>query len=248
MTHPLRFDPGKKWIYGFGIDWAGILITRLNNCSLGDYFQKHIFDPLNMNDTTFHPLRNPSIKERLATISIRGSDGVLQPGSIDVWLQDSEEVEMESGGYGLYCTPADYMKFLQALLPSSQEQQTNNPSILTEETLQEMFRPQLPSANWLTENAVDPRGISISGNVMFPSSPVNHGLGMIIHDTDLTETGARKGTAEGAGMTNTLWWVDRTSGVAGICFLNLLPYKDSQAVQLGKEYQAEVYRSLMSSR
>jgi hypothetical protein len=24
MTHPLRFDPGTKWIYGLGIDWVSI--------------------------------------------------------------------------------------------------------------------------------------------------------------------------------------------------------------------------------
>lgn len=30
MSHPLRFDPGTKWIYGLGIDWAGILVMRLN--------------------------------------------------------------------------------------------------------------------------------------------------------------------------------------------------------------------------
>jgi hypothetical protein len=29
MTHPLRFDPGTKWIYGFGIDWVGT--NKLSN-------------------------------------------------------------------------------------------------------------------------------------------------------------------------------------------------------------------------
>ena len=117
--------------------------------------------------------------------------------------------------------------------------------LLQEVMIEEMLRPQLPSAAWLTGNAIDPRGIAISGNVLFPSSPVNHALGFIVHDSDL-ETGARKGTAEGAGMTNTFWWLDRESGVAGLCFLNLLPYMDVQAVALAKEYQAQVYRSIAS--
>ncbi len=59
MAHALRFDPGKKWIYGFGIDWvstkdhlskkrltavvkAGILVGRLNKWKLGEYFKKNV--------------------------------------------------------------------------------------------------------------------------------------------------------------------------------------------------------------
>lgn len=197
-----------------------------------------------MESTTFHPLRDSGTKGRLASVSTRGPDGALKAGSIDVWLRDSEEMEMEPAGYGLYSTPSDYLQLLHALLPSSsQSSKSTSPSLLTEDMIKEMFRPHLPSAAWLTENAVDSRGITISGNVLFPSSPVNRALGFIVHDSDL-ETGTEKGTAEGAAMTNTLWWIDRENGVAGLCFLNLLPYMDIQAVALALEYQAQIYESI----
>lgn len=237
MIHPLRFDSGTKWIYGFGIDWAGILITRLNTskCTLGEYFRKHILGPLEMKSTTFRPLRGSNTKERLASISTRGPDGTLKPGSIDVWLRDSEEMEMEPAGWPLLHTsrlPQNSPRtptFLFSIVEDT------SPSLLTEDMIKEMFRPQVSSAAWLTENTVDPRGITISENALFPTSPVNQALGFIVHDSDL-ETGAKKGTAEGAGMTNTFWWLDRESGVAGLCFLNLLPYMDVQAVvALAKE-------------
>jgi CubicO group peptidase (beta-lactamase class C family) len=187
MTHPLRFDPRTKWIYGFGIDWAGILVARLNNCTLGSYFQKNIFDPLKM------ITRNPSIQNRLASITVRSPDGTLKPEPFNIWLKDSEEVEMESGGYGLFSTAADYVRFLQTFISDSSP-------LLKKESVDEMFKPQLLSEKWLSENAVDPKGIVISGNIMFPESPVNHGLGFILAGEDLP-TRCGKGAAEGGGMT-----------------------------------------------
>ena len=245
MKIPLRFEPGSKWCYGMGVDWAGLLVTRLNNCTLGTYFQKHIFDPLGMTSTTFRPLRNDNIKNRLASISVRAPDGSFKPGSMDVWLKDSEEIEMEPGGYGLYSTASDYIKFLNALLPppSSAPTSTSTP-ILSQTLITEMLDPQFPSSTWLTSNATDPKLIKISGNILDPSSPVNHGFGVLIHESDLEGLGTKAGTAEGAGMTNTFWWVDRKSGVAGLCFMNLLPYMDTGAVDVYREYVKEVYERI----
>ncbi|PGH10477.1 hypothetical protein AJ80_07520 [Polytolypa hystricis UAMH7299] len=240
MTFPLRFDPGKKWMYGFGIDWVGILVTRLNKCTLGEYFQKNIFDPLQMKSTTFRPTRNPEIRERLASIIPRDEQGNLQPKPVEIWLKESEQVAMESGGYGLYSTASDYIRFLQTFLMGAE-----NP-LLKKETVEEMFKPQLESAQWMRENAVDPKGIAISGNIMFPDAAVNHGLGFIIKDED-SSTGCKRGAAEGGGLTNTYWWIDRSSGVAGLVFLNMLPYMDTAAVNLWIDYQTKVYKALATS-
>lgn len=100
---------------------------------------------------------------------------------------------MDAGGYGLFSTPEDYIRFMQSLL-------SDESVLLKKETIDEMFRPQLPSAQWLRENVEDAKGVTISGNIMFPESPVNHGLGFIVADEDLP-TGCRKGSAEGGGLT-----------------------------------------------
>jgi len=236
MAHPVRFDPGTKWIYGFGIDWSAILVTRLNKCTLGEYYQKNIFDPLQMKSSTFRPMRNPSIRDRLSLITVRDEAGALKSESFDIWLKDSEEIEMESGGYGLYSTAEDQIRLLQTFV-------TDESPILKQETIDEMFRPQLQSPQWLRENAVDAKGIAISGNIMFPESAVNHGLGFIIAAEDLP-TGCKSGAAEGGGLTNTYWWIDRKSRVAGLVFLNLLPYMDSEAVKLWIDFQKQVYAAI----
>lgn len=236
MAHPLRFDPGTKWIYGFGIDWAGILVGRLNNCTLGEYFQKNIFDPLHMTSTTLRPTQNPKVQDRLASITVREKSGQLKPEPFNIWLKDSEEVKMDSGGYGLFSTAEDYISFLHTFI-------LDESPILSKESIDEMFKPQLPSSEWLRENAVDTKGVVISGNIMFPESPVNHGLGFILADEDLP-TGCKCGAAEGGGLTNTFWWIDRTAGVAGVVFLNMLPYMDTEAVQLWIKFQTKTYNKL----
>ncbi|KAK2792227.1 hypothetical protein FQN51_001886 [Onygenales sp. PD_10] len=249
MNFPLRFDPGTKWMYGFGLDWAAILITRLHNCTLDEYLSKHIFHPLSMTSTTFHPLRNPTIRSRLASIHARSeqpaSSTPFHPEPFEMWLKDSESLSLESGGYGLYSTPADFIKLLHALIAP-------DCPLLKSQTVQEMFRPQLASARWLREEAVDGKAVTIAGNILFPERAVNHGLGFVVLDDDgegegeggRYPNGCERGTAMGGGLTNTYWWIDRKSGVAGLVFLNMLPYMDSEAVRLWRDFQGRVYAAL----
>ncbi|KAK3066060.1 hypothetical protein LTS18_002071, partial [Coniosporium uncinatum] len=52
---PLIHEPGEGWAYGGGLDWAGVLVSRLSNdVTLEQYMQEHIFKPLGMESTTFH--------------------------------------------------------------------------------------------------------------------------------------------------------------------------------------------------
>ena len=50
---PLMFEPGKRWQYGQGLDWAGRLVESVSGMTLEEYFQKKIFQPLGMVDTSY---------------------------------------------------------------------------------------------------------------------------------------------------------------------------------------------------
>ena len=39
---PLMFEPGKRWQYGQGCDWAGRLVEAVSGGTLEDYFQEKI--------------------------------------------------------------------------------------------------------------------------------------------------------------------------------------------------------------
>ena len=47
------FEPGTRWQYGQGVDWAGRLVETLSGATLEDYFQQQIFRPLGMTDTSY---------------------------------------------------------------------------------------------------------------------------------------------------------------------------------------------------
>src|SRR5438477_237360 len=66
---PLMFEPGTRWQYGQGVDWAGRLVEKVSGLSLEDYFQQKILGPLEMRDTSYIL---PAAKfERLVSMSER---------------------------------------------------------------------------------------------------------------------------------------------------------------------------------
>ena len=50
---PLQYQPGAKWHYGVSTDVLGHLVERVSGQTLDAFFQKHIFQPLDMKDTAF---------------------------------------------------------------------------------------------------------------------------------------------------------------------------------------------------
>ena len=77
LEMPLAFDPGERWEYGIGIDWAGKVVEAVSGQTLGAYFAEHIFAPLGMADTQFGRPDSP----RVVTVHHRLPDGGLKAGS-----------------------------------------------------------------------------------------------------------------------------------------------------------------------
>lgn len=73
LGQPLTFEPGTDWAYGVGIDWAGTLIERVTSTSLNEYFQTHIFAPLNLHHITMFP--TPQMKTNLAHMHQKTTPG-----------------------------------------------------------------------------------------------------------------------------------------------------------------------------
>ena len=73
---PLMFEPGTRWQYGQGLDWAGRLVEAVSGLTLEDYFQQKIFRPLGMQDTSYIL---PAAKfERMVTNHVREESGDLK--------------------------------------------------------------------------------------------------------------------------------------------------------------------------
>ena len=94
---------------------------------------EHIFKPLGMTGSTFHPSSNPDIKRRLIQMSARKADGSLEP-TIGPYPEDAAD---DSGGMGLVTSVPDFTSVLKDLL-------REKPIILKKETVDQMFTPQFP--------------------------------------------------------------------------------------------------------
>ena len=125
---PLVFDPGERWDYGIGIDWAGKAVERVSGQRLGDYFAEHLFVPIGMTDTNFR--LTPECRARLTAMHARGEDGTL--ATIDFEVPDPE---FQMGGGGLYGTAADYLAFARVFL---NEGRAEGRQVLKSETMQLM--------------------------------------------------------------------------------------------------------------
>ncbi|KAH8431071.1 serine hydrolase domain-containing protein [Aspergillus melleus] len=75
LHRPLVNQPGTKFQYGVGMDWAGVLVERVTGISLEDYFQLFILRPIGIASITFFP--SPSLIDNLAYLHQRAKDGSL---------------------------------------------------------------------------------------------------------------------------------------------------------------------------
>lgn len=128
---PLLFEPGSSWVYGAGLDWAGLLVERLNNIRLAGYMHKRLFWPLSLDRSTFRPTTRPDVRENLAQMWSRSDTGDLTPVPSPYPLQ----ARNDSGGMGLITSTSDFVAILHDLLK-------DKPVLLKKETVAEMFIPQ----------------------------------------------------------------------------------------------------------
>ena len=128
---PLMFDPGTRWEYGVGIDWAGLVLEAVTGTTLADYMQQNILSPLEMNDTTYTP--TPDIERRLVPVHQRLTGQEFKVSQ----LRPDLSREYYGGGAGLYSTISDYLRFCRMILNQGE---LDGKRILSPETVGLMSR------------------------------------------------------------------------------------------------------------
>ncbi|MBK1833143.1 serine hydrolase domain-containing protein [Roseibacillus ishigakijimensis] len=113
---PLQFEPGSRWQYSqTGINTAGRVVEVVSGVELPEFFEKRIFAPLGMGDTTFYPSQEQ--QKRLAT-SYRKEGEELLASEIHFLrgkpLEDESRLPLANGG--LFSTAEDYGQFARCLL------------------------------------------------------------------------------------------------------------------------------------
>jgi CubicO group peptidase (beta-lactamase class C family) len=113
---PLHHDPGEKFTYSMGLDVLGYLIEVVSGMSFEDYLQKHLFEPLGMDDTGFYLPAGKA--DRLVAIQHKvNNQWENYPNTFyDVNYPIEGSKSFFSGGAGLSSTAEDYAAFLQMYL------------------------------------------------------------------------------------------------------------------------------------
>ncbi|MBN8938246.1 MAG: beta-lactamase family protein [Rhizobiales bacterium] len=232
LSVPLLFDPGEAFAYGISTDWAGQIVEAISGQDLQAYFAEHILEPLGMTDTMF--VLGPDQHARRATVHAIKEDASLV--ATDMVVQ--QQPEFFGGGGGLYSTAGDYLAFLTMLLNDGTG---NGRRILAAETVAAMAVDQIPHLAMPEMKLGSPTGIRHTN--FWPGMSQGWGLGFLIN-RETSPEGRPAGSLAWGGFANTLYWIDRENGIAGILLAQVVPFFDPKVIALFKAFETEVYRSL----
>lgn len=223
---PLEFEPGEGWTYGGGLDWAGVLVARLNGmASFEEYLQEHVFRPLHMRSTTFRLAQHPDIAARLAKVSAKVGPGQF----VTVPRPFPENAAEDAGGAGLFSSVEDYLQLLGDLLKPE-------PTVLRAETVDLMFTPQFD------ESSKPAAGLAAQGDILdkmtgierVAERGVTFGLGGLLLTED--RGGAFKGTLTWGGLPNWIWSLNRELGLATVFAAQMVPPGDDGCAKLNNKF------------
>jgi CubicO group peptidase (beta-lactamase class C family) len=230
---PLIFEPGKRWQYGQGVDWAGRLVEALSGATLEDYFQEKILRPLGMEDTSY--ILPPAKFDRLVGRYHREPGSELKE---DARKQPAVPKTFNGGG-GLYSTAADYVRFMQMILRRGAG--PNGARILQAKTVESMMTNQIGelAAGKMTSYRPD-----TSADVdIQPGHTEKWGLGFLINTTPYAG-GRSAGSLAWAGLYTTFYWIDPRRQRCGVILMQFLPFVDREAVGMLDEFERAVYTTV----
>lgn len=137
---PLVYQPGERWVYGFGHDVQGYLVEHFSGMRLDQFLQQRLFGPLGMRDTGYAVGRDKP--QRVAKLDD-------MPESLPA---DNPAIDMRSSTYyrfatrpmgtmGLWSTAMDFARLSQMLLNGGE---LDGVRILGRKTVELMASNHLP--------------------------------------------------------------------------------------------------------
>ncbi len=225
---PLTFEPGTRWEYGTGIDWAGLMVEAVSGTTLGEFCTANLFGPLGMTDTAFTP--TASMLERHAGMHVPTPDGM-----VPFVLPPPDAPEFEMGGGGLHSTVGDYLRFTNAILNGGE---LGGVRVLQADTVAEMARNSIGAVDVEPLVTANP---ALTGDADFyPDQPCKWGLTFLIN-TETTPQGRPAGSLSWAGLANSYYWIDPTNRICGVWATQVLPFFHPSAIDGFRAFESAVY-------
>jgi CubicO group peptidase (beta-lactamase class C family) len=212
-NEPLRFHPGRHWLYSWSTDICARLVEAISGETFGNYLRTTIFEPLGMVDTGF------AVPEadagRVTALYARAADKSLR------LLDDPEskrlcrEPSFQSGGGGLVGPLDDYARFCQMLLNGGE---LDGHRILGRPTVELMRTNHLPNNGELREYAL-PNGY---GEVGFDGSGFGLTVAVGLGPARTAGVGPA-GDFMWGGAASTAFWIDPTEDLFVVFMTQLMP-------------------------
>jgi methyl acetate hydrolase len=228
---PMLADPGEAFVYGINIDWLGKVVEAVTGAGLDVAIKDGITGPLGMDQTTF--LMDDDQRPNSTPVHVKGEDGN--------WVAIGEVLNQEpdywAGGHGLYGPPSDYIKFERALLRGGE---LDGVRILQQSTVDAAFTNQIGDLDFPADL---PTADAASSCDFRPGTGYKWGYGLLLNTADIP--GMRRAwTGAWAGLCNTHFWVDRTTGICASIYSNFLPFVTPEAVAMYNDFERALYASL----
>ncbi|MGF7148067.1 CubicO group peptidase (beta-lactamase class C family) [Sphingomonas zeicaulis] len=195
---PLLHQPGERFSYGFSTTVLGAVIERVSGKTLNAFYQRRIFDPLEMRDTRF--VVDDARVARLVANTLATPTGLkLQENAATSEYRDPSRLR-DAGG-GLAGTIEDYRHFAEML---ANRGTWHGRRLLRPETVDTMFTPRLRTGGAPEEDS------------MF-------GYGLALGDAETeAKGGLPKGAGSWAGSGNTYFFADPEHKLVAILMTNML--------------------------
>lgn len=235
---PLVYHPGRAWRYSYSTDVLGRLVEVWSGESLDEFFQRHIFAPLGMTDSSFQVA--PEKLDRFATCytlaEMQGfvADSASAPEKRTLIVQDAPATSkfakppvFLSGGGGLVGSTADYLRFCQMLLNGGA---LDGARILGRKTVELMTMNHLP-----------PELIPIAVSVPDPGAGFGLGVKVLVDQAASGRLGS-PGMYGWGGAATTVFWIDPVEEIIGIFMTQFMP---SGYYPVTTQFQRTVYQALV---
>jgi methyl acetate hydrolase len=230
----LLHEPGEAWTYGASTRVLGLIVQKHTGEELENYYQRRIFKPLGMNDTSWAVVAE---KQSRVPRNHRRVDGKWQEQPAATL--PTTPASPQRGDGGLYSTAHDYGLFIRMLLNGG----------------------KLGSARIISEKSVKLMGENHIGNVVVSMQPVGmealtkpfplgagkdkFGLGFQVAADDPAAAAFRSpGSLSWAGLFNTEFWIDPKAGIGGIVLMQGLPFYDDGAIRTLRDFESVLYKQI----
>jgi methyl acetate hydrolase len=231
LRAPMVADPGTRFEYGINTDWLGKVVEAVAGQTLDVVIKDGITGPLGMGDTMFR--LDESRRENCVAVHLKDQNGAWT-SAVEILDQNPD---WWPGGHGLYSTPRDYVRFERALLRGGE---LDGVRILSQDTVDAAFSNQIGDLDFPPEIPTADPPITSSLRV---GPGWKWGYGLLLNTQDVP--GRRRAyTGAWAGLLNTHFFVDRTTGVCASIYTNSLPFITEEAWKLYGDFETALYAAL----